>query len=252
MSTSHQKTDRSSAKRAKFTAIFDAATNEYKTLTNQDLATHPFAAALRNSRSPDSVLDVFRTQAQSFNTFPKGDDKLMTWLTPIIHIVLTFSGTLDGIGLPFSPAKTLFTGIGILLGAVRDVNASYELLVNLFERIQLFLQRLNHYTAVTLTPDMTELLAKIMAQILFILALSTKTMKERKIKKIVKMIAGKTDHVEDALEILDMLTKEENLTAAVRTLEVLQDVNGNVRATRKLTYHVDRNVIATKEGAPQL
>jgi hypothetical protein len=69
---------------------------------------------------------------------------------------------------------------------VRDVIESYEVLVNLFERIQLFLQRLNHYTAVTLTPDMTELLAKIMAQILSILALSTKTMKERRISESIR------------------------------------------------------------------
>jgi len=67
--------------------------------------------------------------------------------------------------------------------AVRDVIASYEVLVNLFERIQFFLQRLNHYTSVTLTPDMTELLAKIMAQILSILALSTKTMKQSQISE---------------------------------------------------------------------
>ena len=71
---------------------------------------------------------------------------------------------------------------------MRDVIASYEVLVNLFERIQLFLQRLNHYTTVTLTPDMTELLAKIMAQILSILALSTKTMKERRISEIIHLI----------------------------------------------------------------
>ena len=64
---------------------------------------------------------------------------------------------------------------------MRDVIASYEALVNLFERIQFFLQRLHHYTAVLLTPDMTEVLAKIMAQILSILALSTKTMKEGRI-----------------------------------------------------------------------
>jgi len=69
---------------------------------------------------------------------------------------------------------------------VRDVIASYEVLVKLFERIQLFLQRLNHYTAVTLTPDMTELLAKIMAQILSILALSTKTMNERQISESIR------------------------------------------------------------------
>ena len=95
MSTS-QTTDRSSAN---FTAIFDAATNDYKALTKQDLGTHPFAAAFENAKSPDSVLDIFRTQAQVFDKFCKGNDKLMAWLTPIVHILFTFSGTLDGIGL---------------------------------------------------------------------------------------------------------------------------------------------------------
>jgi len=64
---------------------------------------------------------------------------------------------------------------------VKGVIASYEILLNLFERIEFFLQRLNHYTAVRLTPAMTELLGKIMAQVLSILALSTKVMKERRI-----------------------------------------------------------------------
>jgi hypothetical protein len=85
---------------ANFTAIFGAATNEYKTLTGQDLASHPFAAAFENSNSPNSVLDVFQKQAQVFDKFRKGDNKLMTWLTPIVNILFTFSGTLgEGIGL---------------------------------------------------------------------------------------------------------------------------------------------------------
>ena len=71
---------------------------------------------------------------------------------------------------------------------MRDVIASYEVLLDLFERIQLLLQRFSHYTAVPLTPDTTELLAKIMAQILSILALSTKTMKERWISQSFRSI----------------------------------------------------------------
>jgi hypothetical protein len=80
-------------------------------------------------------------------------------------------------------------------------------------------------------------------------------------EKFMKKIVGKADHVEDALKRLDVLTNEENLMTAARTLEVaqhandkitiieevLQDVNGNVRATQELTYHVDRNVTATEE-----
>ena len=85
---------------ANFTAIFDTASNEYKTLTKQDLETHPFALALENSNSPDSVVNIFRKQAQVFDKFRKGDDKLMKWLDPIVNLLFTFSETLgEGLGL---------------------------------------------------------------------------------------------------------------------------------------------------------
>jgi hypothetical protein len=85
---------------SRFTVIFEAASNQYKALTGQDLGTHPVALALEGHNSPDSVLEVFRKQAQAFDKFRNGDDKLMTWLTPIITILFTFSATLgEGISL---------------------------------------------------------------------------------------------------------------------------------------------------------
>src|SRR6267154_2045285 len=97
MSTSNQTTDLSTAN---CNAVFDAASNEYKILTKQDLETHPFAAAFKNSSSPDSVMNVFRKQAQAFDKFRNGDNKLMAWLTPIVNILFTFTGTLgEGICL---------------------------------------------------------------------------------------------------------------------------------------------------------
>jgi hypothetical protein len=57
-------------------------------------------------------------------------------------------------------------------------------------------------------------------------------------EKIMKKIMGKTDYVADALERLDVLTKEENLMMAARTLEVAQ--------------HADDNTKVTKLGAPYL
>ena len=65
----------------------------------------------------------------------------------------------------------------------KDVVASHGMLVSLFERIQLFLERLNIYTGIPLTTKMTELLGKIMAQLLLILALSTKEMTQRRISE---------------------------------------------------------------------
>jgi len=154
-----------------FAAIFEAASNEYKTLTGKDFQSHPFAAALEITNSPGSILVVFQERAQAVDRFRKRHDKLMKSLTPIVHIISTFSATLgEGIGLPFSPAKAIFTGIGVLLEAARGVIASYGTLVTLFERIQYFLQRLNDYTGVPLTPAMMGLLGKTMAEVLSILA----------------------------------------------------------------------------------
>jgi len=61
-------------------------------------------------------------------------------------------------------------------------------LVNLFERIQSFLQRLKIYTTIPLTTEMMELLGKIMAQVLSILALSTREMKEWRISELVDLV----------------------------------------------------------------
>ena len=83
-----------------FVPIFNAALDEYKRLTGQDLHTHPFSAAFDTCNSPDTVLVVFQKQAQAFDRFRKGDDKLMKWLTPTVNVLFTLSGTLgEGIGL---------------------------------------------------------------------------------------------------------------------------------------------------------
>ncbi|KAH9985872.1 hypothetical protein BJV77DRAFT_1031123 [Russula vinacea] len=243
-----------------FTAIFNAAIVEYQMLTGKPLDTHPFATQLNTCQNPEAVSNLLRTQAQAFSKFRKGDEKLMSWLDPTIHILSAFSDTLgEGISLPFSPAKTIFTGMGVLLGAVRDVVASHDTLIHLFERIHFFLQRLKSYTGMPLTSESRELLGKIMAQLLSILALSTKAIKDRRIKKVLKKLVGKAG-VEDGLSRLDMLTKEESLMVLTRNLEVthhidenveatkvlVEDINDNVKGIEGVTRNVDDNVEATK------
>jgi hypothetical protein len=64
---------------------------------------------------------------------------------------------------------------------VRDVAASHDAIIHLFERFHFFLQRLDSYTGVPLTNELNELLGKILAQLLSVLALSTKAMKDGRI-----------------------------------------------------------------------
>jgi hypothetical protein len=58
-------------------------------------------------------------------------------------------------------------------------------LVCIFGRISYFLERLNHYIQGSLTVALTTLLGNIMKEILSVLALSTKLIKERRISEFI-------------------------------------------------------------------
>ncbi|KAH9989060.1 P-loop containing nucleoside triphosphate hydrolase protein [Russula compacta] len=123
----------------------------------------------------------------------------------------------------FSPATVIFTGIRVLFEVAKDVAASHRILVELFERIQAFLTRLNIYSGIPLTTEVTTILGKVMAEVLTILALSTKEMQQKRIKKFVERLVGRTE-VEDALQRLDKLTQEETRTIVAKNLEVAHSI----------------------------
>jgi hypothetical protein len=59
-----------------------------------------------------------------------------------------------------------------------DVRASHDTLIDIFERIENFFQRLEIYTEVSPTPEMIDIIVKIMVEVLSILGISTKMVKE--------------------------------------------------------------------------
>ena len=70
-----------------------------------------------------------------------------------------------------------------------------------------------------------------------------------------KRLMGKAD-VKDALQRLDLLTQEENLTTVARAFEATHHVDTKVtvieevaRATKELIHHVDNNMMEIQELA---
>ena len=63
--------------------------------------------------------------------------------------------------------------------------------------------------------------------------------------KFLKRLVGKTE-LEDALERLDTLTKEETLMAVTRNLEVAHHVDVNMTAVKRIVHNIDGNVKDTK------
>ena len=63
------------------------------------------------------------------------------------------------------------------------MTASYDALVDVFECIESFRRRLMIYTAILATPPMTEMLIKISAELLSVLALATKQIRQGRFSK---------------------------------------------------------------------
>ncbi|KAH9014098.1 hypothetical protein EDB84DRAFT_1680234 [Lactarius hengduanensis] len=211
-----------------FRSIFSAALKAYEKKTKNDLLAHPLAARLQACNSPGDILVVLQDEVRLFDQSRSADERLSRWLNPTINVLYTFSATLgEGVGLVFSPAKVIFAGVGVLLLAAKDIEASQDDLVDLFGRIENFFIRLESYTTVRPTDAMTDIIVKIMVEVLNIFAIATKEMRQGRAKKYLKKLIGKKE-IEDALKRLDKLTQEEARMAAAEILRLTHVVDNKV------------------------
>ncbi|KAH8980477.1 hypothetical protein EDB92DRAFT_2107208 [Lactarius akahatsu] len=205
-----------------FKPVLDAALADYTNQVGIDLATYPLSDALRSCDSSDDVLKILEDNANKFKDYRDGNHKLLNWLSPVVHVVHTLSAVLGAsIALvPFEPAKAVFAGVDVLIAAASGVSSSYDALVDLFESLANFLKRLRIYTNLPLTPEMTETTVKIMVELLSVLALATKQIKQGRFKKFAKKLLGESE-IEAILRRLDRLTQEEGRMTMTQTLEVV-------------------------------
>jgi hypothetical protein len=59
-----------------------------------------------------------------------------------------------------------------------DVRASHDNLIDIFERMENFFQRLETYTRVSPPPEMIDVIVKIMVEVLSILGIATEEVKQ--------------------------------------------------------------------------
>lgn len=108
----------------------------------------------------------------------------------------------------FPPAKAIQAGLAILLNvcavyfickyhfdiqvnqAAKGTISSGDALVDLLESIEQFVNRLDLYTRISLTPAMVEIVVKIMVELLSTLALVTKEFKHGRPSECVIVAAG--------------------------------------------------------------
>ncbi|KAI9432788.1 hypothetical protein H4582DRAFT_2102105 [Lactarius indigo] len=241
-----------------FGKIFEAALKAYNKQTKKNIASHPLATQLQSCDSPNAILAILRAQVQAFDRSQSADERFTKWLDPTVNVLYAFSATLgEGVGLAFPPAKAIFAGIGVLLQAVKDVHASQDSLVDLFGSMEHFFKRLERYIHVQPTTAMTDIIVKIMVEVISILGIVTKEIRqgrtsmpfpfnispdiEHHAEKYLKKLIGRND-VEDALQRLDRWTQEEARMAAVEALTITRGIDDKVDGVGETLQSVNTKV----------
>jgi hypothetical protein len=140
---------------------------------------------------------------------------------------------------------------------VKDFNEDQGTVVEIFEQIENFFRRLEVYTEVQPTPAMKDTMVKIMVEVLDILAIATKEMKQSRTselslrivlflaytspEKFLKKLAGWTD-MKDALKKLDKLTYEEALMAGAQVLKNTHVISDKLTTVNTQVKHVSGEV----------
>ncbi|KAH9026618.1 hypothetical protein EDB85DRAFT_1828510, partial [Lactarius pseudohatsudake] len=125
--------------------------------------------------------------------------------------------------------------------AAKEVAASKDALAELFERIGFFFNRLETYTEVTPTAAMTNIITKIMVEVLAIFGIATKELRRGSTKKFLKRLTGRTD-LEDAIKKLDRLTQEEARMALAEVLKITHIVHSDVKVVDGKVESIDDKV----------
>ena len=128
--------------------------------------------------------------------------------------------------------------------AAIGVTASYDALVDLFECVGNFLNRLRVYTEIPFTPIMTSIIVKILVEVLSVLALATKQIKQGRFSKwlvayiclVAEDVSGKfakkllgESEIEAVVQRLDRLTQAEARMTVAQTLEVVHGLVKNMK-----------------------
>ncbi|KAH9978509.1 hypothetical protein BJV74DRAFT_136199 [Russula compacta] len=213
-----------------FKSFFDAALADYLKQTGVDLIKYPFAERLQNCHSVDDVLELFQDKSKEFKDYRDGNSKLINCLNPAVKVIHVLSDLLGEAAslVPFPPTKAIFVGVDVLLAAAIAVEASYDALVDLFECVTNFLNRLRVYIEIPPTPAMSDILMKIMMEVLSVLALATKQIKQGRFKKFAKKLLGESK-IEAVLQRLDRLTDDEARMTVAHMLEIVYGLMNNMK-----------------------
>ncbi|KAI0262687.1 hypothetical protein BGY98DRAFT_1104080 [Russula aff. rugulosa BPL654] len=233
---------------SQFNEKFDLASNNFKKLLGQRDPT--------KFESPEAVFKAIDETVQQFNDFRAGNHSLKTWLESYVDLLFRVSEKLwesKSTEAPPSPEKMICNAIVILIETAFEVEESYKKLVDFFDSHQFHLQRV-YESEFSNTAEIKLLLLTLMAEALSNMVDYIKAMKQRPMKKVLKVLARKKDinRIRTPHRLLHSRTNEDALlsvskSAATPTGEkLIRDTNDMIRGVGHKASQVEAKDLPDK------
>ncbi|THH11184.1 hypothetical protein EW146_g8129 [Bondarzewia mesenterica] len=179
--------------------------------------------------SPDAVLKLVDEEQKRFNEHCKSGEKVRDVLKPILQVVCSFAEAVGlGASLAFPPSTAIFGAVVVLLRAAEGVSSNYDSIIQILQDLDDFLDRFKVHLDHDITRPIKEMIVKVLAHLLTILGLVTKSVKENRVERYFKSLIGKNKDVQEALAKMDRLTRQENRVVTAVTLSVTNEILENL------------------------
>ncbi|EMD37971.1 hypothetical protein CERSUDRAFT_72606 [Gelatoporia subvermispora B] len=241
--------------------MFLEALEKYKQRTKKDLTKEPFIAEFEKCKTAGDVMKILEEPVNEFiDRQEKGKVKggLMRLLNRMVDVLLALhlNETLgEGIGLVWGPGKAVIGAVVVLLETIRGVRKSYMMHTDILEDVSNFIIRLEVYSKHTISPEMREIMVKILVEVMSILGLAAEqirygcfTVAQSHPEKYVKTFL-RDSTVEEAFKKLNHLTSVGTGMTSTESLSVLYDL---VRGLGLLMQDLQIPITAIRTGLDRL
>ncbi|EIM87391.1 uncharacterized protein STEHIDRAFT_139093 [Stereum hirsutum FP-91666 SS1] len=205
-----------------FHKIWDDAVEKYKNESGNTIG--------NPSNIPNDMEGLMKNvdeRQKDFTAFRKKRKQIFDVLDPLVNLIKRFADTM-GEGAALAPhasvAKPIFFAISGLIAAAKDVEKSYDSIIDLFESLSYMLQRYEIHLVHEPTPAIREIMVQALAHMLTILGLATKRIKNGRTLQFFKALVGKNGDVQQALDKLARLTSQEHQLVSATTRVVTNDI----------------------------
>ncbi|KAF9874333.1 nacht and tpr domain protein [Colletotrichum karsti] len=237
---------RSDSINRQFAAILADAQKQYADSTGLDLKDYMNPPM----KTTEDLLNVINRQNEQFTSFREKRQKLFQGLSaackPLEVVGEALAGASEDI---FPPGQTIFAAVMYLVNAANGVSTCYDSIIDLFDQMQDFTNRLKFYVSQKMSNELHDKVVQILVTIFEIFVLAAHEVKSGRLKSYFKRLFGKESKVPDAMKKLATLTEgEERLVIAEtgagvkrslsnqdRLLEMMSRVDVNVQTLRAET-----------------